>query len=78
MIDDELMKDLLNDMEELAYRHCWRCDPDDHEIKRVIIELCDQQLWWFCPDCQTYYEEVDYDKLEQFNEELSHNRKEDC
>ncbi len=62
MIDDELMK-LLNDMEELAYRHCWRCDPDDHETKRLIEKPYefdeDHELRWFCPDCQTYYNEVE-------------------
>ncbi len=56
MIDvDELVKG----MDELAYRHCWRCDPDDYETKRLIEKPYEYELRWFCPDCQTYYNEVE-------------------
>ena len=61
MID---VNELVKGMEELARGHCWRCDPDDYETKRLIMEPCDQQLWWFCPDCQTYYREVDENELD--------------
>jgi hypothetical protein len=62
--EESFVQKLVEGMEELARGHCWRCDPDDYETKRLIMEPCDQQLWWFCPDCQTYYREVDENELD--------------
>ena len=66
MAHDQKMVDvdeLVKGMAELAYRHCWICDPDDYETKRLIMEPCDQQLRWFCPKCKTYYNEVTEDEI---------------
>lgn len=71
-LTDKLMEELLKGMEELAYRQCWRCDPDDYETKRLIMKPREsygkEDLHWFCPDCKTYYNEVTEDEIKKEND----------
>ncbi len=71
-LEEDEKKEMLEGMAELAHRHCWRCDPDDYETKRLIMEPREsygkEDLHWFCPKCENYFHKVTDDELKKEND----------